>query len=172
MYVSQTPLPTVSLYIQVCTSWENRLNLLRQIVSFPICFSTFYHLLCLTYDHLCWGYFDRVINDIDCEMGKDTIHSVFFMLLISLYIIAAKHSLLTNVIDFLSSFSSDFPAVFSAGYSYHFRASLLSAISVLCYIFFLDKLSWFHPMVFVLMSSKHVVSPSTPLASNSIYIIA
>ena len=65
-----------------------------------------------------------------------------------------------------------FPAVFLASYSYHFHTSLLSAISVLCCIFFLDKLSWFHPMVFELMSSKHVLSPSIPLASNSVQIIA
>lgn len=62
----------------------------------------------------------------------------------------------------------DFPCCLFASYSYHFRP-LLSAISVLCCIFFRDKLSWFHSMVFVLMSSKHVLSPSTPLASNSVY---
>ena len=92
MYVSQTPLiHCISLYPGVHFLREET-EFTEVIVSSPICFSIFYHLLCLTYGHLCLGFFDRLISGTVCELGKDTVHSVFFFLLISPYIVAAKHS--------------------------------------------------------------------------------
>lgn len=172
MYVSQTPLSTVSLYIQVCTSWGKRLNLLKQL----------FHLLFVSqYFTICYASPMAISAEVTLT-GLSTTQFVNweriqFIQSFSCY--WYLHTLLLqNTLSEPMSLTSyhhsplSFPAVFLASYPYHFRTSLLSAISVLCCIFFLDKLSWLHPMVFVLMSSKHVLSPSIPLASNSVRIIA
>lgn len=91
------------------------------------------------------------------------------------YCPTAEHPLLNNVIEFLYiTFFWIFLFLWQFILIIIFLTSFLSVISVLCCTLFLHKLMYlsFHPIAFVLISSKQIFSPLTLLCCSSMCSIA